>query len=329
MRVLVTGATGFTGNHLARALLAAGREVRVLVRGEAKYDCPVTGVVQVMRGDLRSAKEVEAAVAGVDVVYHVAALYRAAKHADQLYWDVNVGGTQHVLDAARRQGVQRVVHCSTIGVHGGVAEAPANEEAPFDPGDIYQVTKLAGEQLAQAAFAKDIPGVVVRPAGIYGPGDMRFHKLFLLVRQGRFVMFGSGQVNLHMVYVDDLVTGMMQCAESPRALGRTYILGGPEYATLNELVRLVAQAVGAKRSRPLLRLPLSPLMAAATLCEWCCRPLGVEPPLHRRRAAFFTKNRGFTIERARAEIGYEPQVPLAVGLRRTAAWYRSQNLLPA
>ena len=221
--------------------------------------------------------------------------------------------------------VKRILHCSTIGVHGGVDEIPANEESPYSPSDIYQVTKLEGEKLAQQAIQDGLPVSIVRPAGIYGPGDLRFLKLFSMVKSGRFVMFGSGNTFMHMVYIDDLVDGMIKVVEHADGIGKTMILAGEEYVSLKDLIRLVAQAT--TTIPPRWQLPIWPLMAAATLCECICKPLGIEPPLHRRRAAFFTKNRAFSIDRAKSAIGYAPKVDLARGLQQTASWYEKQKLL--
>jgi nucleoside-diphosphate-sugar epimerase len=261
---------------------------------------------------------------GVGVVYHIAAAYREAKHPDSYYFDVNVGGTGHVLDAARVEGVQRVVHCSTAGVHGEVTTIPADECAPMNPGDVYQDSKLEGERLAMSAFQSGLPGVVFRPVGIYGPGDTRFLKLFKMA-SGPFRMFGSGEVLYHLTYIEDLVDGIILCGERPEALGEVFLLAGPRYTTLNELLELVARALG--RPKPYGRLPLWPLLAAATLCEAVCRPLGIDPPLHRRRCDFFVKDRAFTSEKARRALGYEPRVDLETGLARTAAWYYGAGLL--
>jgi nucleoside-diphosphate-sugar epimerase len=129
-------------------------------------------------------------------------------------------------------------------------------------------------------------------------------------------MFGSGEVPYHFTYIDDLVDGILLCGEHPDAPGEVYIIGGDEYVSLNELVRLVAEAVHVKPPRG--RLPLFPLMAAAVACEWVCRPLGIDPPLHKRRVEFFIKPRAFSNEKAKRELGYTPRVPLREGLRRTA-----------
>jgi nucleoside-diphosphate-sugar epimerase len=115
------------------------------------------------------------------------------------------------------------------------------------------------------------------------------------------------------------------CGEHENALGQIYILSGPKYTTLHELVAAVAAAVG--RPVPRGRVPLLPVKAAAVVCEALCKPLGIEPPLHRRRLDFFTKDRGFTSAKARREIGFAPRVDLADGFSRTAAWYREQGML--
>lgn len=323
--VLVTGATGFTGGHLALRLRRLGHPVRALARPKAVTDHLKAAGVELVPGDLRNQDDVLRAAEGVRRIYHIAAVFRTAGHPDSFYHDVNAGGTEHVLAAARRHGVERTVHCSTIGVHGDVKEIPCTEDSPFNPGDIYQKTKLKGELAARAAFDAGLPGVIFRPGGIYGPGDLRFLKLFRTIHNRTFRMFGSGETLYHTAYVDDLVDGILLCGEHPKALGQTYILAGDGYVTLNELVKEVALALGVPP--PSGRLPFWPLWAGATLCEGVCRPLGIDPPLHRRRVDFFVKNRAFSIEKAKRELGYQPKVPLKEGLRRTAAWYVEQGHL--
>lgn len=323
--ILVTGATGFTGGHLVRRLRQVGHRVRAFVRPGANVQLLLDQGVEVIQGDLTRSADVARAVEGVWKIFHIAAVFRTAGHPDSYYYDVNVGGTENVLEAARRQGVERVIHCSTIGVHGNVIEVPSTEESPYNPGDIYQVTKLAGEQAARDAFAKGLPGTVVRPSSIYGPGDLRMLKLFRTVHNRSFRMFGSGDVFFHMVYIDDLVDGMLLSAEKPEALGQVFILAGPRYLTLDEMVTLVANAVGVPAPKG--KLPLWPLMMAAAACEAVCRPLRVEPPLYRRRADFFRNNRAFSCEKARRVLGYEPRVDPREGILQTARWYFENGYL--
>jgi len=277
-------------------------------------------------GDLLDAPAVRRAVDGVEVVYHIAATYREAGQPDSAYRAINVEGTRNILHAATDAGVTRVVHCSTGGVHGHIENPPANEDAPFNPGDVYQETKLAAERFARdhgATSGLDV--VVARPIGIYGPGDTRFLRMFRGLARGRFPMIGGGQAFYHLTYIDDLIEGFRLCGTVPAAKGRTYLLAGPRYTTLEQLVHMVAKELDV--APPRVHLPVWPFWTAGLLCEMICVPLRVEPPIYRRRVDFYTKSRAFDTTRARTELGYEPKVDLEDGIRRTAGWYRSEGLL--
>jgi dihydroflavonol-4-reductase len=328
MNVLVTGATGFTGGHLARHLRRSGHQVAALVRPASLTRAAGLGAagVEIREGDLIDRAAVRAAAEGCEVVYHIAATYREAGQSSSAYRRINVDGTRHVLEAARDAGARRVVHCSTGGVHGHIEHPPANEDAPFAPGDIYQETKLAAERLA-AEFGRSgrTEVVIARPIGIYGPGDTRFLKMFRGIRRGRFPMLGRGDVFYHLTYIDDLVRGFQLCGEVPAAAGRTYILGGAEYTTLAELVALIARELNV--APPRWRFPVWPVWLLGAACEAVCVPLRIDPPLYRRRVDFYRKSRAFDITRAREELGYNPAVDLRTGIHRTAEWYRAQDLL--
>jgi dihydroflavonol-4-reductase len=326
VRVLVTGATGFTGGHLARSLAAAGCDVHALVRDAGRASPLAADGVVLHTGDIRDAGAVAAAMSGVDIVYHIAATYREAGIADAEYRAINATAVRQIVEAAAHAGARRVVHCSTVGVHGDIAHPPANEDAPLRPGDIYQITKLEGERLARDTGARlGIEVTIARPTGIYGPGDRRLLKLFRGVVRGRFPTLGRGEIYYHLTYIDDLVEGFRLCGEHPNAANRTYILAGGEVTTLNELVGLIAEVAGVRA--PTLHLPVWPFWLAGAVCEAICVPLGIAPPIYRRRVDFFTKSRAFDITRARTEIGYAPAVGLRDGIARTLEWYRTQGWL--
>ncbi len=328
MNVLVTGATGFTGGHLAEKLRQLGHRVRALVRPRSlAHAAPLEAAgIEIAPGDLIDPESLRRAAEGIELVYHIAATYREASQPSAAYVAINVDGTRHLFEAARHAGVRRVVHCSTAGVHGHVQHPPATEDAPLAPGDHYQRTKLEGEQVARTFGERGALEVVIaRPVGIYGPGDTRFLKIFRGIARGRFPMLGSGDVFYHLTYIDDVVDGLRLCGETASAAGQTYLLAGARYTTLAELVNAIAHVLNVRPPR--IHLPVWPVWLAGAVCEAVCVPLRIEPPLYRRRVDFFRKSRAFDISRARRELGFAPRVDLDTGLRQTAACYRDQGLL--
>jgi nucleoside-diphosphate-sugar epimerase len=325
-KVLVTGANGFTGSNLCRKLVSQGHDVTALVRPQSSIQTLRGLDINLVRADLSNGELPQKAFNRVEVVYHIAAAFRKEGVPRQYFYDVNVIGTRKVLEASLKAGIQRFVHCSTIGVLGNIKNPPANEETPYNPGDIYQKTKMEGEKLALDFFKKhNFPGVVVRPGSIYGPGDMRFVKLFKSINRGVFVIIGSGNTNFHMVYIDDLTDGMVLASEKEEALGEIFILTGNEPVKINDLASCIAEVLD--KPVPTRHIPAAPVMLAAKAVQAACRPLGIEPPLYPRRLDFFLKNREFDIAKARNVLGYHPKVDLKSGLKATAEWYREKNLI--
>jgi nucleoside-diphosphate-sugar epimerase len=322
----VTGATGFTGGYLCKALREKGYTVKALVRKTSnKQELEKMGV-ELIEGDLAEPESLKGKIKNVDIVFHIAALYRQEGVSRDMFTRVNVEGTRAMLEESMAAGVKRFVHSSTVGVQGEIKNPPATEEAPYNPGDHYQVSKLEGEKLALSYFrAGKIDGVVVRPVGIYGPGDTRFLKLFRHIYKGSFRMIGKGKVLYHLTFVEDLVEGIILAGETPAASGRIYTIGGNEYLSLDRLVKSIARIMEKPVSG--FHIPLWPVYTAAFLCEILCRPLGIEPPIYRRRLDFFTRDRAFDISKARKELNYEPKVSLEQGLTRTAQWYKENGWL--
>jgi nucleoside-diphosphate-sugar epimerase len=325
LRVAITGGTGYTGQRLIERLRARGHEVTALARPGARRPSPDSGVTWV-EGDLSRSDTLDHLVAGTAAVVHVAAVYRTAGHPDAYYRDVNVGGTERLLEAASRAGVGRFVHTSTVGVHGSVRHPPADETAPFEPGDLYQETKAEAETLALRFHREHgLPVAVVRPGAIYGPGETRLLKLFRAIARRRYAIVGSGRPHYHLVYIDDLLDGYELALSHPAAVGEAFIVAGPRSLSQTDLAACVARHTGG-RVFPL-RIPVAPIHLAGDLCEAICVPFEIEPPLHRRRVDFWTKNRSFSIEKARRVLGYEPRVDPEEGISRTAAWYRQAGWL--
>jgi len=325
MKILVTGATGFTGGHLARRLVSEGHRVRALVRTEEQAQRLSAEGMETHVGQITSQEDVLSAARECEQIHHLAAVYRTAGHPDSYYHEVNVGGTLRILAAARQLGCERVVHCSTGGVHGHIAKPPADESYPFGPGDVYQRSKLEAELAVQAAGRGGQPVAIFRPGAIYGEGDLRFLKLFRAIRQRTFFMIGDGETRLHLVHIDDLVDGIVRCSSCPEALGEVFLLAGPESPTLNQICGSIAATQGVTvRS---MDIPVRPVLAAGWLCEKICIPLRIDPPLHRRRVGFFTHHREFDLSKARRILGFQPRISVADGLARTAHWYAAHGYL--
>lgn len=323
---LVTGASGFLGSHLVRQLREDGVVVRALVRSASRAAQALPSDIEIVEGDVTDRDSVRKAMANVRVVQHLASTFRTAKVPAAVHRAVHVDGTRIILEEALRAGVERVVHCSTCGVHGDVKEIPATETSPFSPGDSYQSTKLEGELLALDFWREHgLEVSVVRPTTMYGPGDLRLLKMFRGIARRRFPIIGSGEVLTHFAYVTDVVQGLTLAATEPAAVGEAFLIGGTDSRPLNEVVQLIADTVG---TQPLgVHLPAWPFFMAGVACEVACMPFGLEPPIYRRRVAFFTKNRSFSVDKARRLLGYEPQVELEQGVQETAQWYASQGLL--
>jgi len=324
-KTLVTGASGFTGQALCRRLVEDGKQVVAFVRPTSRVEELKALGGECRQTDIKDRTDVQDNFSGISQVYHIAAAYRTELGDRDEFRLVNVEATRNLLEAAKAAKVKRFIHCSTVGVQGEIDDPPANEDYRFNPGDHYQVSKMEGELLARRYFSAGLPGVVVRPVGIYGPGDTRFLKLFRPINRGYFVMIGSGKVLYHMTYIDDLIQGFVLAGRNPKALGEVFTIAGQEYTTIRELVNLIADVLG--KPHPKWRVPFYPVYMAAVLCDKMCRTLGIVPPLYPRRVEFFCKNRAFSISKAKRFLGYKPRVSLPEGLRRTASWYREQGFI--
>ena len=218
------------------------------------------------------------AVAGCDTVFAIAGTFREPNLGDQRYREVNVEAVRLMMDAARRHGVRRVVHCSTVGIHGNVTGAPASEATPIRPEGIYEITKAEGDQLALSEARDGLETVVIRPAPVYGPGDTRLVKLYKLAARDRVILLGDGRPHYHMIYIDDLVAAFRLAATASGVSGQAFIIAGAEMPTLEDVIRRIGRLTG-HPSQNFVKLPAGPILLAGDLCERLCRPLGISPPI--------------------------------------------------
>jgi nucleoside-diphosphate-sugar epimerase len=199
-----------------------------------------------------------------------------------------------------------------------------SENSPLEPDNIYGVTKLAGEEVVRS-FEGRVPWVIARIAETYGPGDRRLLKLFRGIQSGTLVRIGPCQNLHHLIYVEDLVDALQLAASQEQAVAKTLVLAGRQPHSTREVFAAIAAALD--KSEPKMRVPLAPLMLVAWVLEGAMRPLGIQPPLHRRRMDYFRKSFAFQGDAAREALDFSPCVELDRGMAETAAWYREQGLL--
>lgn len=329
MRVLITGGTGFIGSRLALRSLTEGHSVAVL--GQVNTPAEVENRrflegkgIRITPGSVTERDQLLDRAKGCDVVFHLAAAQHEANLPDRHFYAVNVDGTRNMLEASVTAGVKRFVHGSTIGVYGSAMEGELNEESALRPDTIYGVTKREGERLA-LSFNDRIPVAVVRISETYGPGDTRLLKLFKAIRKRVFFMIGPGDNDHQPIYVEDLVDGIYRAAQVSEAVGQVFVLAGKEVLTTQKMVETIAKELGT--SLPKLRAPMWPFLAAAVVLEKTLRPLGIQPPLHRRRLDFFRKSFCFSRDKAANVLGFLPSTDFARGVAETAKWYQERGLL--
>ena len=324
-RVLVTGATGFTGSVLTRKLVEAGVRVNAIARPSSAIDTLKDLDIQWFRGDVFDPETVRRACEGVEYVFHLAAAYRQAKASDAMYEKVHVASTQLLANAVlEKPSFKCFVHVSTVGVHGHIDRPPADENYAFTPGDIYQKTKADAELwLRHFAEQKHLPFVVIRPCAIFGPGDRRLLKIFRMAARGYLLVLGRGRCLYHLVHVEDLTNMILLSATCPSALGEVLIAGNTDSISLMRMGEILASHFG--RKLHIIRLPVQPFFLLAAVCEAVCRPLGIEPPLYRRRVAFYTKDRAFSTRKIGEKLAYHYVYTNETGLQQTAQWYQDQG----
>jgi dihydroflavonol-4-reductase len=327
--ILLTGGTGFIGSQLAQSALRQGHRVTVAspINNDTerfRSEMLARAGIEVADAGLHDRDRLRELLAGRDVVIHLAAAQHEAEAPESHFRKVNVDGTRSLLELACEQGVRRFVHGSTIGVYGEAATNELDEDSPLAPDNAYGRTKLEAERTVKE-FSPIIETTIVRISETYGPGDMRLLKLFRAIAKGRYVTLGAGRNERQLIYVDDLCRGLIAAARSVTAVGQTMILAGSERLTTDDVVGEISSALGKQRS--VRHVPLWPFNVAAIVMETVLPPLGVKPPLHRRRLDFFRKSFRFSTQRAQRLLDFRPEISFAEGVRRTAQWYRECGLL--
>jgi nucleoside-diphosphate-sugar epimerase len=320
MRAFVTGGSGFIGSHLIDALLKNGWGVRALAHNEPILQ---EGRVEVLKGDICDRAVLKQGLQGADILFHLASALGSSLLSRDEFFRINASGTEAVLDAAREVGVRKAIHMSSAGVLGAAArEDVAAEDYPLRPRQVYDLTKLEGERAALRFAAMGLYTVVIRPGWAYGPRDRRTLKLISAICDKKCLAMPKGNARQTPVYVTDLVRGILLAAEKG-VTGTVYHLAGGEILTAGKMVEVISCSCG--RRYPIFRLPLLPARLSAFALEKMFSLWQKEPPLNRPKLSFFLDSKPLSIEKARRELGFAPQVPFLQGIELALSWYREHG----
>lgn len=328
MTTLVTGATGHLGTNLVRALLANGQKVRVLLR-RGRPTTAIEGLaVEQVYGDLQDQASLEEACEGCDCLYHLAALISIVPADRERLFVTNVLGTRNMLQAALRVGVERVVHCSSLGAVGTRPSGSSDEEwvvQPFQHCMDYDLTKALAEQEVLKAVTRGLAATIVNPSGLVGPWDFKpslLGQTVLDIARGRMPVYVPGAVDL--VSMDAVVEGHMQAMSRGR-IGERYILSG-ELVTLDHLIDWVVALTGARR--PLWRVPaclIYPYTRVKDAVERYFFP-SFRPRYTTQTLKILGEPKLGNFSKARTELDYHPG-SVRSALQVAIAWYRGAGLL--
>jgi nucleoside-diphosphate-sugar epimerase len=338
MNVLVTGATGFIGGHLARELTRSGRRVRCLFRKSEHASLISSWGCEPFPGDLASRDSLEHAVRGMDEVYHLGAIARHdAGRPESDYRQVNLEGTRLLLEASRKASVGQFIYMSSIEAVGPSRDGkPLTEASPLIPRNVYGRSKMEAENACrQFCLSTGFPVKIVRPPAVYGPGELLvLQRMFRPVSKGFFILLGSGDALMEFCYIKNLLQGIKLVAEKGRP-AEAYFLSDERPYMFREVVLEMAKQMEKKIF--LLKVPAPAALALAVFFEAASKVLRFypfyikatgRPPISRETLSWTLKSTMFLdISKAKRELGFTPEYSLVDGLKETVEWYRSAGLL--
>jgi nucleoside-diphosphate-sugar epimerase len=326
MKVLVTGSNGFIGSTLVERLLDRGDRVYCLVRRTSDLTWLRYLPVEYVYADLTDSEDLGRTVAEVERVYHLAGVTKARDEAG--YLKGNYEATRHLLTICKTWGAEelRFIHVSSQAAAGpSLAAQAVRETDPPRPVSLYGRAKLRAEE-AVLEYARERYATIVRPPSVYGPRDRDVYVYFKSVAKGVLMLLGEGSQKISLVYIDDLVEGILLAGEADAARGKTYFLCADEPSDWRTIGALIASAL---HKKPLVvRIPLWTLQPVAALSTLGSKFTG-KPALLNRDKVTEMRQPGWVCsnQRARAEIGFRPRVSLEEGLAATAAWYKKMGWL--
>lgn len=326
MKALITGGTGFVGRHLVRELVSRGAACRLLVRPRSQTDwLRDMDNIELWQGDITEPDSLKGIAEGVDYVYHLAAaghVSAVSNKAFEKFIKVNVDGTRNLITACGGCNIKKFVHFSSTAAMGLIRKKLVEELVEPQPFTPYQKSKLESEKAALMLGAElGISVVIVRPCMIYGPGGKgEFFRMCRLMKKGFFPKVGLGKNLTPLVYVGDVVRGAIKAAEKGVG-GEVYLLTSERSIELDRMRQLVLEAWGSRSFYPY--VPVWFMLFAAWCFELLARISGKQPIVTRRNIASTVWDREFSIEKAKRQLGYCPQVGFREGIFETVEWFKS------
>ena len=321
MNILVTGGTGFIGRHLLKRFTEQGYFCRCLVRKDSNIDSIKNlGNIEFFYGDISQKETLTNVCKEIDIVVNSAGILGKWNSTIEQLRPVNSYGILNLLDELEKNNVNYTVHLSAGGVTGPVKGDPADETYNCQPISPYEQTKWEGEKNAIHLWQKyGFPIVVARPTFTYGSGDPHKLPLFHAIKRGRFMFIGSGRSMNHPVHIDDLVSGIMLLIEK-RPIGEVFILGGPRPVSKKELVNTIGEELGVNTN--FLHIPRWLASSIAIGMVSLAKILNFDPILAPSRVRMMADDWGYSIEKAKKELGYSPQIDLKKGIALTVKSYK-------
>jgi len=327
LNYLITGATGFIGPWLVKRLVSEGHICRCLVRSKTRAeilsDIPN---VEIVEGDITDKNSLKDIAANMDGLFHLATLGHTHnfKEPQVMFEEVNVNGTENIMNEAVKAGIKKIVHCSSVAAMGICDDMPAREDSKCNPHHPYGLSKLQAEEIVRELCRNvALPAVIIRFSMVYGPGDWRdMLRITRFVKRRIIPRIGNRPKLTPLIHVNDAVDGLMLAMEKGKQ-GETYLITNRNSEPFDKILKIIQRALGIT----VINLPVPEWVAltVATAIESLFKVFGKPPFITRKNIESTLADRIFSIEKAQRELGFNPCIDPEKGLRDTVLWYREKG----
>lgn len=322
MNYLITGATGFVGPHLIKKLTSEGHTCKCLVREGSENKIPELDNVQIIFGDITKPETLTGVAENIDCLLHLATMGHMSNFTvtEEMFYSINVHGTINIMNQALRAGVPKIVHCSTVAAMGICDEIPSTEKTKCNPHHPYGRSKLQAEtEVLKMVKGNNLPAAIIRFSMVYGPGDPRdILKLTRMTKKGLFPKVGNRPKLTPLIHVEDAIDGLLLACEKGTP-GEIYLITNKTSEPFDKIREIIQESLGLKKRA--FYVPEWAALTAAAIIEKSFALIGKSPPVARKNIESTLADRVFSIEKAIRELGFDPKIDPAQGLRDTVLWY--------